>query len=72
MATPLPEDADVCWFCPLLQRAIAQGLCLDINYQRLRWVKPDVLKDAQQETGKTVEQISSICEACPNQPLSEK
>ena len=72
MAKPLPEEGDVCWYCPLLKRKIAEGLCLDINYQLLRLCKPDVLTDAQRETGKTTEEISSICEACPNQPLREE
>jgi hypothetical protein len=72
MATPLPEEGDICWYCPLLQREIAEGLCLDINYQRLQFCKADVLTEAQQETGKTVQEISLICEACPNQPLREE
>jgi hypothetical protein len=57
---------------PLLKRDIPEGLCLDINYQRLKFFKPDVLTDAQRETGKSVEEVSSICEACPNQPLREE
>jgi hypothetical protein len=69
--TPLPESDDYCWYCPLLKRGIQEGLCMDINYQRLQFCTPDVLTDAQAETGKTVEEISSICEACPNQPFSE-
>lgn len=69
MATPLPEEGDVCWYCPLLKREISEGLCLDINCQRLQLFKADVLADAQRETGKTIDEISSICEACPNQPL---
>jgi hypothetical protein len=65
----IPQKGDVCWHCPLLKRDIPEGLCLDINYQRLHYFKQDELKEAQRETGKTVEKISSICEACPNQPL---
>jgi hypothetical protein len=72
MAIPPLEEGDLSWHCPLLQRDIPQGLCLDINYQRLQFCKPDVLKDAERETGKAVEEISSMCEACPNQPLREE
>jgi hypothetical protein len=63
---------DVCWHCPLFKRYIAEGLCLDINYQLLKLFKADVLTDAQRETGKTIQEITSICEACPNQPLREE
>jgi hypothetical protein len=72
METPPSEEGDLCWHCPLLKREIPQGLCLDINYQRLKFCKPDVLTDAQRETGKTVEEISLVCEDCPNQPLREE
>jgi hypothetical protein len=46
-------------------------LCLDINLQRLRYFKPSDLAGVQQETGKTIAQISAICEDCPNLPLRE-
>jgi hypothetical protein len=72
MATPLPEKGDVCWFYPLVNREIPEGLCLDINYQRLQFFKADVLADAQRETGKTIEEVSAICEVCPNQPLRQE
>ncbi len=72
MKTPLSDNGEHHWYCPLLKRDIEDGLCLDINLQRLKFCKQDVLKDAQHETGKTVEEISSVCEACPNQPLREK
>lgn len=67
MATPSTEER--CWYCPLFKREIPEGLCLDINYPRLQLCKADVLMDAQQETSKTVEEVSVICEVCPNQPL---
>ena len=72
MATPLPEEDEVSWYCPLLKGDISDGLCLDINSQRLGWFKPDVLTAAQQKSGKTVEELSSICEACPHQPLRDE
>ena len=55
------------WFCPLLDRDIEDGYCADINYQRLGYFKPDVLTEVLQETGKTVEAVSAVCDACPNQ-----
>ncbi len=66
---PLPTVPDRLWYCPFLARMIEEGRCLDINYQRLGYVKSDVLAEAQRETQKTVDEISAVCEACPNQPL---
>lgn len=63
---------DVCWHCPLLNRNIPDGLCLDINLQRLKCFKPTDLTKVMQETGKTIEDINVICDACPNQPLTEQ
>lgn len=70
--TPPSEKIELCWYCPLLKYDIPEGLCLDINYERLQFFKPGVLNNAQRATGKTVEAISSICEACPNQPLRDE
>jgi hypothetical protein len=71
MMLPQPEEGDAIWACPLLNRQIAEGLCLDINYERLRLFNAGVLSDAQRETGKTLEEINGICEVCPNQPLRQ-
>ena len=49
---------------------IAEGHCLDINYQRIGLFTQDVLTEAMQSTGLDLEQISEICMKCPNQPLS--
>jgi hypothetical protein len=68
----LPVVPDTGWFCPLLNRRIAEGHCLDINYQRLGLCKPDVLSDVQRVTCKTVAEIASVCEGCPNQPLRDE
>ena len=58
------------WYCPLLRSAIAEGHCLDVNYQRIGLFAADVLADAMQRTGLDVEQVSETCMRCPNQPLS--
>jgi hypothetical protein len=57
------------WYCPLLKRTIEEGRCYDINVERLGYFKPDTLADAQRRTGLTVEEVSAVCEACPNLPL---
>jgi hypothetical protein len=55
--------------CPLLARQIAEGLCLDINYQWRGMFKPDVLATVSVSTGMSVEQIAATCRICPHQPL---
>ena len=59
------------WHCPLLGRSISAGMCLDINYQRLGYFDADVLSEVQTETGKSVQEVSAVCEACPNLPLKD-
>ena len=68
MAISITEDK--CWFCPLLNKEISEGLCTDINYQRLNFVKTDVFGEIQNETKKTEAEINEICEKCPNLPLN--
>lgn len=70
MAPTFPIVPDTRWFCPLLNREIAEGYCLDIQYQRLGYFKPDVLTEAQQESGKSTDEVSAVCENCSNQPLT--
>lgn len=64
-----PDEGQNGWYCPLLKRWIEAGHCLDINYQRLGLFEEDVLESAKRETGLRVQEISVVCEACPNQPL---
>ena len=63
-------EPDRRWYCPLLRSMIAEGHCLDINYQRIGLFATDVLGDAMRSTGLDVDHISEICSRCPNQPLS--
>jgi len=55
--------------CPLLNRDIDLGLCLEVNYERLGYFKPDSLAYARRVTGLSVERVSEVCEAWPHQPL---
>jgi hypothetical protein len=72
LRTPPPMEEGESVTCPLLKRNISVGHCLDINLQRIGAFKPDVLTQARQETSLTVEQVSAVCEACPNMPLKSK
>jgi len=57
------------WYCPLFGRDIAEGQCLDINYERLGYMHDECLKDVTKVTGKKEPEISETCERCPNMPL---
>ena len=60
------------WFCPLYQKEIREGLCLDINYERLEFFKGETVKDTMKQLHKSKEDINRTCESCPNMPLDEK
>lgn len=51
--------------CPLLKKQIELGLCLDINYERLKYFNTGIIK----EIGKTNEAVNTECEKCLNKPL---
>ncbi|MGD2134330.1 MAG: hypothetical protein PVI23_16185 [Maricaulaceae bacterium] len=55
--------------CPLLNREIAAGLCYEIAAEAHEFFKPDALKDAMRETGRTREGVAEFCAACPHFPL---
>lgn len=55
--------------CPLYEREISTGKCLDINYERLKYTQLDDLKDLRKIGKKKIEELISICRQCPNQPF---
>jgi len=59
------------WYCPLYKRNIAEGKCLDINYERLGYMNCGCLLEVTRLTGKTKAEIDLTCEACPNLPIKE-
>lgn len=60
------------WFCPLYEKEISEGLCIDINYERLEYFKGETLKDTMKQLHKSKKEINCICENCPNMPLKEE
>ena len=52
--------------CPLYNRNIGLGKYLDVNYERLGFIKLDNYKDLTKTTGKSESELSRICESCPN------
>lgn len=59
------------WFCPLYGKDVAEGKCLDINYERLGFFYVGVLDEVLKVTGKKEPEVSRTCEACPNLPLKD-
>lgn len=62
------QDESSEWFCPLYGRNIAEGRCLDINYERLGHMTAGCLAEITRLTGKREPEISRTCESCPNLP----
>ncbi|VTR98002.1 unnamed protein product [Tuwongella immobilis] len=60
---------DTTWYCPLYAKQISEGLCLDINYERLGYFKGATIAEVTEETHRREPEISQTCESCPNQPL---
>ncbi len=56
------------WYCPLYKRSIAEGKCLDINYEWNGWVNGGNLKEVTRLTDLTPSEIVETCRACPNCP----
>lgn len=59
------------YFCPLYGRELAQGKCLDINYERLGYLSDGCLDEVTAVTGKKEPEISMTCQACPNLPFGD-
>lgn len=56
------------WFCPLYEAEIAEGKCLDINYERRGYMATGCLAEVTKITGKREPLITETCERCPNLP----
>jgi hypothetical protein len=64
---PESEDRD----CPLYERTISLGRCLDANFERLHYVRDDTFKTLTRIRGKTIEELHQICKTCPHQPFPD-
>lgn len=56
------------YYCLLYEHEIAEGLCLDINYERLGYMSGGCLEDVLVRTGKSEPEVSRACTVCPNNP----
>ncbi len=61
--------SDTTWHCPLYKKDIPEGLCLDINFERLGYFNSNILIEVMNDTGTQKHEINLTCEKCPNQPL---
>ena len=59
------------WFCPLFGKDIAEGKCLDINYERLGYMADGCLDEVKRITGKQEPEVTKTCESCPNLPFGD-
>lgn len=59
------------WYCPLFHKQIAEGKCLDINFERLGYMSIGALCEVTRLTGAREPEISTTCESCPNVPLRD-
>jgi len=59
------------YFCPLYGRDIAQGKCLDINYERLGYLLNGCLDEIAAVTSKKEPEVTQTCETCPNLPFGD-
>lgn len=57
------------WHCPLYKRDIAEGKCLDINYERLGIMDAGCIREIARLTGRMKPEIDQTCRACPNFPF---
>jgi hypothetical protein len=57
------------YYCPLLEKEINEGKCLDINYELIKAKKEEELKILRKTLKKTNNEIEKVCENCPNNPL---
>jgi len=57
------------WYCPVYGRDIAEGLCIEINHERIGLAS---LEEVKKTTGKIEPEISNTCKSCSNMPISDE
>ncbi len=58
--------------CPLYGHDIAEGKCLDINYERLGYLSDGCLDEVTAVTGKKEPEITKTYRTCPNLPFNNE
>ena len=67
----MTEQPKSSYFCPLYAHDIAEGKCLDINYERLGYLSNGCLYEVTALTGKKEPEITRTCKARPNLPFDD-
>jgi len=57
------------YFCPLLNKEIEEGKCIEINYELIKAKKEEYLIEIKKMLKKSNDEIEKICETCSNYPL---
>ena len=68
----MTEEPRKSWYCPYYKRDIAEGQCIDINYERLGYLDAGCLREVMKLTGKTKDDIDQTCQRCPNFPFKDQ
>ncbi|CQR57801.1 hypothetical protein [Paenibacillus riograndensis] len=55
------------YYCPLLNKVIQLGLCMDINYERTKIANFNILP----ELGINKEEADQCCTKCPHLPFKK-
>lgn len=66
----MTADKTTHWLCPIFGKDIAEGKCLDINYERLGLLQDGCLDEIRKVTGMKEDEVNRTCEACPNLPVT--
>ena len=57
------------YYCPLLNKDISEGKCLDINYELIKAKTEEYLPDIRRIRNNDNAEIEEICKNCPHYPL---
>ena len=60
------------WFCPIYSRDIAEGKCLDINYERIGYMESGCFEEIRKLFGFSAQEIESKCKGCPRLPFNDE
>ena len=57
------------YYCPLLNKDISEGNCLDINYELIKAKTEEYLPSIREIKKNDNFEIEKVCKNCPNYPL---
>jgi hypothetical protein len=65
------NDDQRAWWCPLYEAHIAEGKCLEINYERLGLMSGGHMEEIRKLRGMVPMRVCEVCRSCPNQPIGD-